>query len=127
MIGIILYLAIIVLIFVSLWKAFEKAGRQGWEGIVPFYNIYVMLVLCDKPAWWIVLLFVPIANIVILIILYMEFAKRFGKDAGFGIGLAFLGFIFWPILAFGDATWQGGSQSKSMGDVLDSGDLGSDG
>lgn len=127
MIGIILYLAIIVLIFVSLWKTFEKAGRQGWEGIIPIYNIYVMLVLCEKPPWWLVLLLIPIANIVILIIVYMEFAKRFGKDAGFGIGLAFLGFIFWPILAFGDATWQGAPQSNNMGDVLDSGDLGSDG
>ena len=35
----------------------------------------------------------------------IELAKVFGKSAGFGIVIAFLGIIFLPILAFGDATY----------------------
>jgi hypothetical protein len=34
-------------------------------------------------------------------------AEKFGKGAGFGIGLAFLPFIFYPILGFGSATYVG--------------------
>jgi len=50
---------------------------------------------------------------------YIEIAKRFGKSDGFGIGLMFLGFIFWPILAFGDAVYQGGNGFTNP-DILDS-------
>lgn len=40
--------------------------------------------------------------------IYIELANRFGKSAGFGIGLVFLGFIFFPILGFGEAKYLGG-------------------
>ena len=55
------------------------------------------------------LLFVPIVNIVIGIILAIDVAKAFGQGTGFGVGLALLGFIFYPILGFGAATYQGGA------------------
>lgn len=103
----ILYLAVIVLVFAGMWKAFVKAGQPGWAGIVPIYNLYVLIMMAKKPVWWLILCFVPCVNIVILIIVFIEIAKQFGKDAGFGIGLALLGFIFWPILGFGDAKYQG--------------------
>ncbi|MCB6971876.1 MULTISPECIES: DUF5684 domain-containing protein [Butyricimonas] len=48
MVGLI-YLLIVVLMLVSMWKIFEKAGRQGWEGIIPIYNIYVMLQIINRP------------------------------------------------------------------------------
>ena len=38
MLGSIIYLLIVVLLLVSMWKVYEKAGRQGWEGIIPIYN-----------------------------------------------------------------------------------------
>jgi hypothetical protein len=44
---------------------------------------------------------------VIAIIIALDFAKVFGKGSGFGIGLIFLPIIFYPILAFGDAKYQG--------------------
>jgi hypothetical protein len=103
-----LYVAIIVLTLVGMWKAFEKAGQPGWAGIVPIYNIYVLTLMAKKPTWWvIVILLVPCANIYFLILLYIEVAKMFGKTAGFGIGLALLGPVFWPILGFGDARYLG--------------------
>jgi hypothetical protein len=101
------WLAVVVLILVSLWKIFEKAGKPGWAGIVPIYNIVVLLEIVGRPLWWIVLMLVPCVSLVVGIILCIDLAKSFGKDAGYGIGLALLGFIFFPMLAFGDARYVG--------------------
>ena len=102
-----IYLAVIILIIVSMWKVFVKAGQPGWASIVPIYNMIVMLQIADKPLWWIILYFVPIANIIIPILVSIAIAEKFGKGAGFGIGLAFLPVIFYPILAFSDAQYSG--------------------
>ena len=100
-------LAFGLFIIVSMWKVFEKAGQPGWGILIPIYNIYLFLVIAGKPGRWIILYFIPLVNFVIGIIVSIEIAKKFGKDAGFGIGLAFLGIIFYPILAFGDAQYKG--------------------
>ncbi len=102
-----IWLAIMVIAIVSMWKIFTKAGKPGWAALIPIYNIIVLLEIVGKPLWWIVLLIIPFVNFVILILLCLGLAKSFGKEAGFGIGLAFLGFIFFPILAFGDAKYVG--------------------
>jgi magnesium-transporting ATPase (P-type) len=109
----ILYLAFIVFIVASIWKTFVKAGHPGWAAIVPFYNLYIMTLIAKKPGWWIVLFFIPLVNVVIMILLSIEIAKNFGKGSGFGIGLALLGFIFWPILGFGDAVYEGTEISET--------------
>lgn len=99
-------LLILALIIVALWKVFEKAGKPGWGAIVPIYNIILMLEIAGKPLWWIILFFIPIVNIVIDIIVSIEIANRFSKGTGFGVGLALLPFIFYPILGFGDAKYK---------------------
>ena len=95
--------AVGVLMIVSLWKMFDKAGEPGWASIVPIYGLIVLLRIVDKPAWWFVLLCIPIVDIPFLIIVGVALAKRFGKGTGFGLGLALLPPIFYPILAFSDA------------------------
>ncbi len=99
-------LAIVVFIIAALWKVFVKAGHPGWAAIIPIYNVIIMLKIAGRPLWWIILMFVPLVSIVIMIIVQIDVAKHFGKGAGFGLGLAFLGFIFYPILAWGDAQYQ---------------------
>lgn len=47
----IIYIAILVIMLVSMWKIFTKAGKPGWACIVPIYNIIVMLDIVGKPAW----------------------------------------------------------------------------
>lgn len=89
------------------WKIFEKAGKPGWAAIIPIYNILVQLEIIGRPWWWLLLLFVPVANVVIGIMLLFDLAKVFGKGTGFGFGLLFLAPIFIPILAFGSATYLG--------------------
>ena len=102
-------LAIMAVMIASAWKVFVKAGEPGWAALIPIYNAIVLLKICGKPAWWIALFLIPIVNIVAGIMVYISLAKCFGKDTGFAIGLIFLGFIFFPILAFGDARYLGPS------------------
>ena len=105
--GTLIWLAVVIVIIAGLWKVFVKAGKPGWACIVPIYNLIVLLEIAGRPIWWFVLMFIPIANLVVAIIVSIDVAKAFGKGTGFGIGLAFLGFIFYPILGFGDATYKG--------------------
>jgi hypothetical protein len=101
------YFAFIVFVISSIWKVFVKAGQPGWAAIVPIYNIYVLTQIAGRPAWWIALFFIPVVGLVAAIILYIDVAKSFGKGAGFGIGLAFLSPIFFPILGYGSAQYVG--------------------
>ena len=110
---VIIYLAIVIAIIAAYWKVYEKAGKPGWAAIVPIYNIIVMLEIARKPVWWIVLLLIPFVNFIILILINLEIAKKFGQSSGFGIGMAFLPFIFWPILGFGSAQYEGADKSIS--------------
>jgi hypothetical protein len=104
-IGAIISLAIVVFLIISFWKVFSKAGQPGWAIFIPIYNAYVMCKVAGKPGWWVILMFIPIVNFVIAILVALGVAQQFGKGAGFAIGLILLPFIFYPILAFGDATY----------------------
>jgi hypothetical protein len=103
----IIELGIIVLSIAGLWKTFEKAGKPGWAAIIPIYNVIVLLEIAGRPIWWFILLLIPIVGVVIAIIVCLDVAKAFGKSAGFGVGLALLGFIFFPMLGFSDAQYLG--------------------
>ena len=102
----VVYIALLLLGIVTMWKIFTKAGEPGWAAIIPIYNFIVLLKIAGKPAWWIILMLIPFVNIVILAIVCISLAKNFGKSAGYGWGLFLLGFIFGPMLAFGDARYQ---------------------
>ncbi len=107
-IGVIIYLAFILFMLVAFWKIFTKAGKPGWAILIPIYNIIVMLEIGGKPWWWLLLMmFVPIANVVMLIWMLNMISLSFGKTSGFTIGMLFLPFIFFPILGYGKATYQG--------------------
>jgi hypothetical protein len=103
------FFGVMILAIVSMWKVFTKAGQPGWAAIVPIYNMVVILKIAGKPLWWLLLFFIPLVNLVIAIMVYIDLAKNFGKGAGFGVGLALLGIIFFPILGFGDAQYRGPS------------------
>jgi hypothetical protein len=98
-------LVVTIFVIAGIWKVFVKAGHPGWAAIIPIYNFYILMKIAGRPAWWLLLLFIPLVNIIIGIILSIDVAKRFGKGTGFGIGLALLGFVFYPILGFGDAQY----------------------
>ncbi len=103
----IIWCAVIVIEIAAMWKVFTKAGQPGWAAIIPIYNGIVILQIAGKPIWWILLYLIPIVNIIIAIIVLHSFARNFSKGVGFMLGLIFLGFIFFPILAWGDAEYLG--------------------
>jgi hypothetical protein len=106
-------LGLVALFVIGAWKVFEKAGQPGWGAIIPIYNVIVLLRITGKPLWWIILFFIPIVNFVVEILVSLELARRFGKGVGFGLGLAFLPFIFYPVLGFGDAQYMGGAPASA--------------
>lgn len=100
-------LILTIITIVGMWKLFVKADKPGWAAIVPIYNVIVLLEIVGRPLWWIILLLIPLVNLVILIMVTVDLAKSFGQGVGYAIGLLLLPFIFYPMLGFGDATYQG--------------------
>lgn len=101
------WLLVVLLMIAGMWKMFVKAGKPGWAAIIPIYNIVVLLEIAGKPAWWVILFFVPVVNLVVAVIAYMALAAKFGKGAGYAFGLLILPPVFYPMLGFGDSRYQG--------------------
>ena len=101
-------LALVVLQLVAMYMVFQKACKPGWAAIVPIYNTWVLAEVGGKPGWMGIVAAVigavpligPIVSLVLWIMIMLGVAETFGRGAGFGVGLAFLPFIFFPILAF---------------------------
>lgn len=101
----IIYLALIVFLIVTMWKIFTKAGKPGWASIIPIYNVFVMLDIAGKPAWWFLLFLIPFVNFIVGILVIAGIATNFGKGGGFVVGMILLPIVFYPILAFGSAQY----------------------
>jgi hypothetical protein len=102
MLGVVL---LVIFMIVTMWIVFAKADQPGWAIFIPIYNIYCLTQVAGVSGWWTLAYFVPILNIIAAILIPIKVAERFGKGILFGIGLLFLGVIFYPVLAFSDAEW----------------------
>lgn len=100
-------LAVAIVSIIAQWKIFTKAGKPGWAAIIPFYNMYTLFEVAGMNGWMFLLMLLPIVNIVIMIMLYVNLAKSFDKSTGFAVGLIFLNFIFMLILGFGSDQYVG--------------------
>ena len=98
----IIALVVAVITIVALWKVYKKAGYEGWETLIPIYNLVVMFKIAGLSPWNILLLFVPFVNIYIVFRLYINLAHKFGKSTAFGVGIVFLSIVFLPLMAFDD-------------------------
>jgi hypothetical protein len=99
-------------------RVFPKAGRPAWAALIPLYNIYVLVVgVARLNFFWFVLVLLPVVQIIAAILVNVEVAKRFGKSEAFGLGLALLGFIFYPILGFSSDQYQEGT-AEPVGPVF---------
>lgn len=76
----IFFLIIQVLHGLATWKLYVKAGRQAWEAFVPVYNAVVLMKIINRPWWWTILLFVPIVNLIMFPVIWVEIARSFGKN-----------------------------------------------
>jgi hypothetical protein len=96
-------LAVVVLMIAAMWRVFERAGEHGWAVLVPIYNLYILCRVAGMSPWWMLAAIIPFVNIIFMFANSIGVAQRFGKGVGYGIGLALLPFIFWPMLAWGDS------------------------
>jgi hypothetical protein len=105
--AVVIFVACIVQI-VSLWIVYEKAGEPGWAILIPFYNMWVLAEIGNMPGWLGLATFScgfipfvgPLGGLVLSLVISIGVAKAFNRGAGFGVGLALLPIVFYPILAF---------------------------
>ncbi|CAL2093925.1 signal peptidase I [Tenacibaculum sp. 190524A05c] len=74
----ILFLAVQLIHFIGTWKLYKKAGRQAWEAAIPIYNAIVLLGIIKRPKWWVILLFIPIVNLIMFPVFWIETCRSFG-------------------------------------------------
>jgi signal peptidase I len=75
----IFFLVVQVIHFAGTWRLYVKAGRKSWEAIVPVYNAIVLLKILKRPTWWVILLFIPIINLLMFPVIWVETVRSFGK------------------------------------------------
>ncbi|MBF8150726.1 signal peptidase I [Winogradskyella sp. F6397] len=63
------------------WKLYIKAGKKAWEAFVPIYNAVVLMKIITRPWWWIILMFLPIVNLIMIPAVWVETARAYGKDS----------------------------------------------
>lgn len=78
---IIFILIIQVIHFLGTWKLYVKAGRKPWEAAIPIYNGIVLMKIINRPWWWVILLFIPIINLLMFPVVWVETIRSFGKNS----------------------------------------------
>lgn len=105
-----IFMALTAIIFaivniVAFWRIFEKAGIAGWKSIIPVYNLLNILDIVGKPRYWLLFLLIPGLHLFIPVWIIILLGQKFQQSDLFIMGLFLFGFIFIPVLAFGDATY----------------------
>lgn len=72
------FLVIQIIHFLGTWKLYQKAGRKAWEAAIPIYNGIVLMQIIKRPKWWIILLFIPIINLLMFPVIWIETIRTFG-------------------------------------------------
>lgn len=89
------FLIIQIIHFAGTWKLYVKTGRKSWEAIIPIYNAVVLMKILNRPAWWVILLFIPVINLLMFPIIWVETARSFGKNSNLDTFLAIITFGFY--------------------------------
>lgn len=93
------FIAIQIVHFLGTWKLYQKAGRKSWEALVPVYNAIILCKIIRRPTWWVVLLFIPVINLMMFPVIWIETLRSFGKNSHVDtfLGMVTMGlYIFIP-------------------------------
>jgi len=103
---IVFILIVQVIHFLGTWKLYKKAGRQSWEALVPIYSAIVLMQIISRPKWWVILLFIPVINLLMFPVVWVETSRSFGKTSSTDTWLSFLtlGFYIYYINYMLDVT-----------------------
>ena len=78
---ILFFLSYNLIIYGGSQKLFKLARIPGWKSIVPIYNIIKHLEIINRPKWWIILVFIPVINLLMIPVIWIEFVKRFNHNS----------------------------------------------
>jgi signal peptidase I len=111
---IIFFLAVQVIHFAGTWRLYEKAGRKRWEALVPVYNAVVLMRIIRRSPWWTLLLFVPIVNLIMFPVVWVQILKAFGKTAttDYLLGIVTLGLYIFVVNYDDKVTYNGDLENK---------------
>ncbi|MGB0260867.1 MAG: DUF5684 domain-containing protein, partial [Flavobacteriaceae bacterium] len=93
------FLTIQAVHFLGTWKLYTRAGQAAWKAAVPIYNAIVLMKIINRPRWWVVLLFLPIINLIMFPVIWVETLRSFGKNSSLDtlLGIATLGMYIYYI------------------------------
>lgn len=93
------FLLVQIVHFLGTWKLYEAAARKRWEAAIPVYNAIILMKIIGRPAWWTILLFIPIINLIIFPVIWIETLRSFGKRSGLDtfLGIITLGFYIYYV------------------------------
>lgn len=89
------FLLVQIIHFLGTWKLYEAAGRKRWEAAIPVYNAIVLMKIIGRPTWWTVLLFIPIINLIMFPVIWVETLRSFGKRTSLDTFLGIITFGFY--------------------------------
>ncbi len=91
------FIAIQLVHFLGTWKLYQKAGRKSWEALVPVYNAIILCKIIRRPTWWVVLLFIPVINLMMFPVIWIETLRSFGKNSHVDtfLGIVTMGFYIY--------------------------------
>lgn len=109
------FLLVQVIHFLGTWKLYVKAGRKSWEAIVPVYNAIVLMGIINRPKWWVILLFIPIVNLIMFPVVWVEILRSFGKNKAIDtvLGVVTLGLYIFYINYATDAKYVENRSTKA--------------
>ena len=95
----IFFLVVQVVHFAGTWKLYEKAGYKPWQAAIPVYNAVILMKIINRPPWWAILLFIPIVNLIMFPVVWVQTLKAFGKTSttDYIIGIATLGLYIYTL------------------------------
>lgn len=93
------FLAVQIIHFLGTWKLYQAAGRKSWEAAIPLYNSIVLMKIIGRPTWWTILLFIPIINLIMFPVVWVETLRTFGKKSTLDtfLGIFTLGFYIYYV------------------------------
>src|SRR6478672_1554058 len=95
----IFFLGVQLIHYLGTWRLYEKAGRKGWEAGIPIYNSIVLMKIINRPTWYTFLLFIPVINLIMFPIIWVETLRSFGKNKPMDtfLGIVTLGFYIYYV------------------------------
>ena len=106
---------------IGTWKLYVKGGRKAWEAFIPVYNGIVLMQIINRPKWWILLLFIPVINLFLFPIIWIETLRTFGKKSTLDmvLGVVTLGFYIAYVNYTQETTYHANRDLKAPNKTMD--------